>query len=315
MKPKVKYVRAASITALILCFTCSSELMSQNISLGTTITYQDFYDGLSPYGTWIDYQSYGHVWRPTAEQDFRPYLTNGHWEYSNEGWMWQSGYDWGWAPFHYGRWLYDDSYGWLWIPGYEWSPAWVTWGNVDRYYAWAPLLPEVNVGVAFGFWRPGAHYWNLCSREHIYDLNVFAHAERRETVANYSDRITIINNFSTTRIHTQYYCKGPALDEVQMYTRRPIEPVTLKDARTVAMAKRYGNNLHVYRPFVANPQPREFRRIEDRSSNADRIEEQRIRNERDIQRLNVERLPVHRAPEMPFRREKNTGSFGKNRKR
>ena len=69
------------------------------------ITYQQFYDDLSPYGNWVNYQGYGYVWAP-YEQGFRPYYNNGHWVYTNYGWTWVSGYDWGWAPFHYGRWLF-----------------------------------------------------------------------------------------------------------------------------------------------------------------------------------------------------------------
>src|SRR5690606_14132656 len=118
-----------------------------------TITYQTFYDELSPYGNWIEYPGYEHVWSPNVEGDFRPYLTNGNWEYTTDGWAWASNYDWGWAPFHYGRWLYEPSYGWLWVPGYEWSPAWVTWGEVDGFYAWAPLYPGVNMGYEYNDWR------------------------------------------------------------------------------------------------------------------------------------------------------------------
>src|SRR5436189_4063176 len=90
------------------------------------VSYQTFYDELSPYGHWVDYPNYGYVWVPDAESDFRPYSTRGHWAYTdNYEWMWVSDYDWGWAPFHYGRWDYDSYIGWYWVPGYEWSPAWV----------------------------------------------------------------------------------------------------------------------------------------------------------------------------------------------
>src|ERR1700758_3111775 len=64
--------------------------------------YQVFYDQLGPYGNWIDYPSYGYVWHPNVDADFRPYATNGHWVYNDEGWVWVSSYNWGWAPFHYG---------------------------------------------------------------------------------------------------------------------------------------------------------------------------------------------------------------------
>jgi hypothetical protein len=30
----------------------------------TTVSYQTFYDELSPYGKWVDYPGYGYVWSP-----------------------------------------------------------------------------------------------------------------------------------------------------------------------------------------------------------------------------------------------------------
>src|ERR1035438_2542995 len=76
------------------------------------VSYQTFYDQLSPYGQWIDYPEYGYVWMPYVDAGFKPYATNGHWVYSDDGWVWASGYDWGWATFHYGRGFEFDGCGW-----------------------------------------------------------------------------------------------------------------------------------------------------------------------------------------------------------
>ncbi len=238
------------------------------------VTYQSFYDNLSPYGTWIDYPGYGHVWNPRAEAGFRPYATNGQWRYSGEGWVWQSNYNWGWAPFHYGRWLYDDNYGWLWVPGYDWSPAWVTWGSVNNYYAWAPLMPEVNVGVRYSDWRPHSAYWNMVPREHLGDRNVSNVIVRNVNISNtnvtnnntiniynkstnvtnnnITKNITIINNYNTSRTNN-YYAKGPDVKEVEKYTRQPIQPVSFKEVHQIAKPNTNGNVMEVYRPVVQNP--------------------------------------------------------------
>src|ERR1044071_4342023 len=97
-----------------------------------TVSFQVFYDQLSPYGTWVNYQNYGYVWIPTdVPTGFRPYSTAGHWVYTDDGWTWVSDYTWGWAPFHYGNWFFDQTYGWMWVPDYEWAPAWVTWGEYE----------------------------------------------------------------------------------------------------------------------------------------------------------------------------------------
>ncbi|MEJ0079595.1 MAG: DUF6600 domain-containing protein [Puia sp.] len=93
------------------------------------VSYQSFYDQLAPYGNWISYPGYGYVWSPNAGPDFQPYATNGNWIYTNAGWTWASDYNWGWAPFHYGRWFYENGYGWMWVPGSEWAPAWLAGGE------------------------------------------------------------------------------------------------------------------------------------------------------------------------------------------
>ena len=39
------------------------------------VNFQVFYDQLSPYGQWINYQNYGYVWLPDVGSDFVPYST------------------------------------------------------------------------------------------------------------------------------------------------------------------------------------------------------------------------------------------------
>src|SRR4051794_756129 len=69
-------------------------------------SYQNFYDDLSPYGQWVEDPNCGYVWLPDVTPDFKPYATNGHWVYTEDGWTWASDYAWGWAAFHYGRWFF-----------------------------------------------------------------------------------------------------------------------------------------------------------------------------------------------------------------
>lgn len=278
---------------------CAGSAATQSSAPAESITYQHFYDNLSPYGTWIDYPSYGHVWHPSVQGDFRPYLTNGYWDYSTEGWMWMSSYSWGWAPFHYGRWIYEDMYGWLWIPGYEWSPAWVTWGGYDGYYAWAPLMPGINVGVAYNSWHPAAMYWNVCARNHICDANVTNVVEQRNVVVNNVKNINIINSFNTTGSNNHFYAKGPDVNEVQRYTGRKIEPAAIRNAgsnNAPVSPVRQGNEIKAYRPPVNQPQPKEFRQVGNSPVNPIRTNEDRMQTKPEQQVRNIEQLPVHRAP-------------------
>jgi hypothetical protein len=110
-----------------------------------------FKPALSPYGSWYDDATYGTVWVPNSDEvgaNFSPYLTGGHWAYTDEGYYWASDYSWGWAPFHYGRWMWTDGYGWAWIPGARYAPAWVDWRYGGGYVGWGPMYPS-------WYWRNG----------------------------------------------------------------------------------------------------------------------------------------------------------------
>ncbi|HEY8089465.1 MAG TPA: DUF6600 domain-containing protein [Polyangiaceae bacterium] len=106
----------------------------------------DFRRDLDPYGSWMDDPVYGTVWVPSSDvvgQDFAPYQTAGHWTYDDD-YTWNSDYDWGWIPFHYGRWVYASGFGWGWIPGRRYAGAWVDWRyGLDGYpyIGWGPMAP------------------------------------------------------------------------------------------------------------------------------------------------------------------------------
>ena len=261
-----------------------------------SITYQNFYDELSPFGIWINYPGYGHVWHPSVDGNFQPYFTNGHWEYCAGGWLWVSLYTWGWAPFHYGRWIYDDLYGWLWVPGYEWAPAWVIWGEVDSYYAWAPLMPTVNVIIWYGTWRPPAIiYWNVVDRIYIYDRDISNRGRSNLDVA-FIDRIQTNNNYGNTRYHDQFYARGPEIAEVERITNRKIDPIKVRDLKNAAPYIRKENELQIYRPRITTPEPRTYRNIDEIIPNPLRNKTDRFNLDRLQQNRNIEKLPVNKAP-------------------
>jgi hypothetical protein len=109
------------------------------------VTMSDLQQATEPYGDWIDTPEYGRVWRPdqaVVGDDFEPYLTSGRWISAAEGWAFESAWVWGWATFHYGRWLWDArTTRWLWSPDLVWGPAWVQWRTFADSVAWLPLAP------------------------------------------------------------------------------------------------------------------------------------------------------------------------------
>jgi Family of unknown function (DUF6600) len=302
-------IAARSLLILsVIFFTRCATTYAPAPQVSTELTYQDFYNDLSPYGTWMNYPEYGNVWSPGVEGDFRPYGTNGHWVLSAEGWAWLSDYSWGWAPFHYGRWFYDDLYGWLWVPGYFWAPAWVTWGDVDGYYCWAPITPDIDITRHFNDYRPNSFYWNAVPREHIYDANLSGEIVPANNVSSFVNRISIVDNFRATRRGNNFYSRGPAQEEVQKYVPAKIEQYSFKDVNNRGNAVRNGNTINVYRPQVQDPkvtrqqhpqqdlQPAEYRQVQPSVAKPIIKENQRPAVQRSEQRVNIQRLPVQHAP-------------------
>lgn len=259
----IKLLIPVTLLVFILASCSSSQNAVGSEAPSGSVTYQSFYNALSPYGSWMDYPGYGEVWHPYMGAGFRPYDTDGHWVYTGLGWAWASDFSWGWAPFHYGRWLYDDFYGWVWVPGYEWSPAWVQWGFVDDFYCWAPLMPGIEVGVGFRSWMPHSIYWNYVPRRYITNRHVSTFIVRnRETINTTYNRISVINNFNQTKVHNNYYAAGPRVDEVEKYTEQHITPAQIRTfnkpgATEVINSK---NEMRIYRPEVQAPKENEMHR-------------------------------------------------------
>jgi hypothetical protein len=123
------------------------------------------------------------VWVPNQAEvggDFTPYTTAGHWVTDDsDQYVWVSDYDWGWAPYHYGRWVYMDGGGWAWVPGREYRGAWVEWGWDDGYgyVGWYPMAPAFfwfgGVGVAATFYV--GPRWSYCGRGDVFSDHVGAH--------------------------------------------------------------------------------------------------------------------------------------------
>lgn len=249
---------AVSMALAVALYSCSASRQVQGSASvadqQVTVNYQTFYDDLSPYGSWIDYPGYGYVWSPSIA-DFQPYGTNGYWVSTTAGWSWNSGYNWGWAPFHYGRWFYETGYGWLWVPGYEWAPAWVAWRNSPDFYGWAPLAPGMQIGVSVGI--PYEH-WTFVDHHYLNDRNLTTHIidnSRKEVIYN---NTTVINNINYTSNKT-VYAKGPDVQEVQKYTGHKIAPLTIHPHAQAAPATINDDKkeMKVYKPDIRQSNTRE----------------------------------------------------------
>ena len=229
METKLKFSHYLPGLILILSLILPSQLKAQ---YDDDVSLETFYQELSPYGVWINDPQYGYVWRPDVDQDeFRPYYTNGHWEMTQYGNTWVSDYDWGRAPFHYGRWVFHNRRGWLWVPDTKWGPAWVSWRSGGGYYGWAPLGPGISININIGARIPD-FYWVFIPQRSIYSYR-YPRYDRYRNVNIYRNTV-IINN---TYVHNRYrYYTGPRAEEIRRVTNQPVRIHDVRDYRD----NRYG---------------------------------------------------------------------------
>jgi hypothetical protein len=249
---------------LIFAAVCASALTAFQ-SGRADVSVNFFYDNLNG-GSWYQVADYGYVWQPDAatNADWRPY-TDGYWAYTDVGWTWVSYEDFGWATYHYGRWVRLEDYGWCWVPGYEWGPAWVSWRTGGNYVGWAPLPPEgggevvyesrpitSRVDVDFGI---GPGYYNFI------DVRFIGEPVLRGHFYPYDQNVVYINNtVNVTNItynNSVVYNYGPDYAVISKYSTRPIPRLKLERAnldplqavKTGSVTKVQGDKLVLAAPL------------------------------------------------------------------
>ena len=229
------------------------------------VSFQTFYDELSPYGSWIDYPEHGYVWRPDnyRYRDFHPYRSEGHWAWSDDyGWLWVSDYDWGWAPFHYGRWIHDEWDGWLWVPDYEWGPAWVVWRGGGDYYGWAPMRPGISININIGRYDMPYNYWSFAPRRYINYHGISNYCMGYDRNTYIFNNTTIINNYD----RAGRYFMGPSRNEAGRYTR--INPVRIRETQRAGRTIIDRDEVSIFKPYInrgrENTSPGNFERYNQR---------------------------------------------------
>jgi hypothetical protein len=150
----------------------------------TVIGYQE----LDAYGSWRDVPDYGYVWVPArVAVDWAPYH-DGHWVWVQPwGWTWVDRAPWGFAPFHYGRWVHLYG-GWCWVPG----------PRYDRP-VYAPALVAFVGGPGFqiGVGGPGVAWFPLGPR----DVYRPAYSVSR----NYFTRVNVSNTFINVNVVSSHF--------------------------------------------------------------------------------------------------------------
>lgn len=226
-----------------------------------------FYDNIGDGGSWVEVADYGYCWQPTvavSNRSWRPY-TDGYWAYTDVGWTWVSYEDFGWATYHYGRWVRLRGRGWIWVPGREWGPAWVSWRTGGDYVGWAPLPPRGTGEVIYDS-RPitaqvdidfdiGPSYYNFI------DVRYIGEPVLRERIFAADQNVTYItrtvNVTNITYRDNQVYNYGPDYNTLSRYSTRPIQRLSLQReanvdplaaARSRSLMKVQGDRLVIAAP-------------------------------------------------------------------
>jgi hypothetical protein len=180
------------------------------------------YEDLDDYGDWRDDSNYGHVWFPTqVSAGWAPYR-EGHWDWiSPWGWTWVDDASWGYAPFHYGRWV---------TVGGRWG--WVG-GPIDVTPVYAPALVVFlgTGGIGFG---GNVGWFPLGPREvYVPSYNVSRGYMNRVNISN-----TTVNNTTITNVYnTTIVNRSTNITNVVYVNRNVAGAITAVPQRTFVSAQ------------------------------------------------------------------------------
>lgn len=242
-------------------------------------------DDLDEYGSWRNSPEYGNVWVPSGvAYDWAPYR-NGHWIWvSPWGWTWVEDEPWGYAPFHYGRWVYYDNY-WGWAPGPYYArpyyaPALVAWFGGGGWgvgfgfgggYGWCPLgFGEPFIpwyGVSYGYFNrvniTNTHITNITNvYNNTYINRNGLHGGEPLRYANLKNR----NGFTAVSRDTLVNSRPVARNNIrvspnEMSRLSPARSLDVRPTRTTMLGGNAGRS-------TAMPPPRSFARPVVSRSNA-----------------------------------------------
>jgi hypothetical protein len=182
-----------------------------------------------------------------VDNNFKPYYTNGYWVATDHGNTWISGYQWGWACFHYGRWTFDAHYGWLWVPGQNWGPAWVSWRSGNGFYGWAPLSPDHEFSSSeLKKYNCPKDWWVFIPQKYIYSQNHYRYYTGPLGNSTFLKSTEFIENTYVTDGIT--YVAGPTPMQVKDATEKPVTVLHINNAGSPRADRSTKDIVKMFRP-------------------------------------------------------------------
>ena len=204
-------------------------------------------EDLDENGIWHANPQYGEMWMPTGvPDDWAPYRA-GHWDWIEPwGWTWVDDTAWGFAPFHYGRWVFVGG-AWGWIPGplggpAFFAPALVAWIGGDGFVVggelaigWVPLAP----GELFipGY-RASARYFEVVNARNT----VASRTQIRNAYAN-----TYLNHGGSRTSYINEHARGgtTVVSHGAMTGGKPVMKSMVSPSKATLAFKNYQQNAPV----------------------------------------------------------------------
>lgn len=193
------------------------------------------YEELDGHGDWREAAEYGPVWYPrSVPAGWAPYRS-GHWAWVRPwGWTWIDEAPWGFAPFHYGRWVLVGGL-WGWMPGPMvarpvYAPALVAWVGRPGWQisfsvgaapavGWFPLGPREVFVPAFPC---STGYVQRINAPHVASAARITDAQREPHRAHYAHRAhreavtvvpsAVVSSGAAVSRHAHRLAQGQSID-------------------------------------------------------------------------------------------------------
>ena len=220
------------------------------------------YEDLDEYGGWQTVPEYGNVWFPhTTVVGWAPYHY-GHWVWiSPWGWTWVDDEPWGFAPFHYGRWVVVRGV-WGWVPSPPRSEV------VGVAYVRPVYAPALVAWVGGAHWGVGVSEGSVAwfplgprevyvpsypvSRTYVNNVNVTNTTVNNTVVNNYYNNVVVNKNVNVTNVtYVNQTVPGAvtATSHTAFTSAQPVAKNIIKvDQREIARAQ-----VNVMTPAVVPP--------------------------------------------------------------
>ena len=200
------------------------------------------YEDLDDNGGWRPVPEYGTVWFPhVTVVDWAPYRY-GHWAWiSPWGWTWVDDAPWGFAPFHYGRWVsVRGAWGWVPCPPRVVAVAYVRPVYAPALVAWVGG-PHFGVGVAVGGGVGVNVGWFPLGPREVYvpSYHVSRTYVNNVNISNTTVNQTVINNYYNTTVVN----RNVNVNNVRYVNQNVQGGVTATTGQNFSTARPVGRNM------------------------------------------------------------------------